>query len=140
MREYLMLFLKGLVVALPSIVAAIGIIINNLRSSSRQRRERVAKYKLDLIEQTYSKYNELCNQFIEFRASFRLKLMDIQEEIVNTGIDTSVSKYCAGLEELVERIVFWATYKRTIMDEIGIERDIDSVASFMIEELEKAIA
>lgn len=76
MNEYLELFLKGFVATLPSIVAATGIIVNNVSSTARQRREREAKYKIELIEQIYAQYHDIINDFLVLRASKKTVAVD----------------------------------------------------------------
>lgn len=133
--RYVKLFFNGLVVALPSIIAAVGIIVNNVRSSARQRKDRKIKYKLDLIEKVYATYSGISNQYISLQTSIPTRLIDIQKEIVNKGAEGEMQRLMAEMTELYEKTAFWATYKAGVLDLENIELDIDTTAKFFFNNL-----
>ena len=57
--QYSKIFLSGLVVSLPSIIAAMGIIINNRRATVRMKDDRKKSFKLGILVQQFSHW--FCN-------------------------------------------------------------------------------
>ena len=51
--QYSKIFLSGLVASLPSIIAAMGIIINNRRATVRMKDDRKKSFKLGILEEVY---------------------------------------------------------------------------------------
>ena len=101
MKQLVSIFMSGAIASLPSIIAALGIIINNNRASARQRKDRSIKIQLDIIEDIYKKFNEISNEYITMAPSVKGKLFEIQEEIIYIGSDNIIQKYIFELYEII---------------------------------------
>lgn len=128
MNEYIIIFLKGAVASLPSIVAVVGIVINNTRASSRQNKDRNIRIKMDLVNDIYKFYNDLSKKYIEMISSVERQLYDIQEEIIYSGTDNCKQRYYSELYEISKQALFLAVYKRKIIDVYELRIDADELA------------
>ena len=131
------MLIDGTVTSLPSIVAAIGIIVNNLRASSRQKLDRRIKYDIDLIETICNKYDEVSNEFIILMSEVETRLYDVQEEIIHYGTDNESQRFMAETMEVVQKTLFLATYKNRIKKARNIKIDSEKLVKGMVDSAER---
>ena len=125
MSRYIQMFIDGTVITLPSIVAAIGIIVNNIKASSRQKRDRSIGFDLELIEALYERYDNVSKEYIEIVSSISFRLYNIQEEIIYHGTDNELQRYISEVQDFVKRSLFFALYKSKVIEmrRMGISSD-----------------
>lgn len=139
MNDFLNLFLSGTVVALPSIIAALGILINNCRASSRQKGDRSIKLKLELLEGIYSKFDDISDDFILIMSSIEKRLFIIQEDVLENGSDNELQTYVLEMNEIAKKAVFLAVHKRKTLDIYKMKIDADELANYVVEVAKRII-
>ena len=139
MEDFWKLFFSGAVASLPSIIAAIGIIVNNWRASSRQKKDRSIKLKTDLIEKVYEEYNSLANNYLEIVEGFRRRLLSIHREVLFVGTEDELKNYLLELKELQKKAIFFAAYRYTMIDAYNLDISADEMVKSIIESANKTI-
>lgn len=133
MNTYINLFLKGAVASLPSIIAAVGILINNNRASARQKNDRNIKMKIDLLERIYGTFIDINDSYIDIMSSIEIRFYSIQEEILKSGTENNLQNYVLELNELAKKSVLFAVHKRKVLDLYKIKVDADELAHYIFD-------
>lgn len=121
-------FLKGLFSALPAIIAAMGIVINNLRASARNKKDRSIKKKIDIVDEIYNEFIEITKKYIYLSASFSSEMFLAQEELIQYGVDTHSTKIKNEWFELSKKAIYLASSRQLFLKEFNIQIDADELA------------
>lgn len=126
--QYGKIFFDGLVASFPSIIAALGIIINNKKANVRMKDERSKAFKLGIIEELYKQYDECVREYINIASSVNSNMIKIQNELIYKGTDNLVKEYRFHLIEAGKKALYLATYRNSLIKVLGIDVDVDKIA------------
>ena len=123
--QYSKIFLSGLVVSLPSIIAAMGIIINNRRATVRMKDDRKKSFKLGILEEVYKQYDECAREYINIVSSVSSEMIKIQDELIYRGTDNLAEEYKYRLVEAGKKALYLATYRNSLIKALKVNIDAE---------------
>lgn len=127
------IFMSGLIASLPSIVAVIGIIVNNKKAESRQISEKRNSVKLAVLEEIYSDYNKLSDDLIREIAYEETKLRNLAKEIIYEGETEYSYTYMKELEVCLFSLCTFAIKRKEMLKVFDIDLEFDTVLESLSE-------
>ena len=137
--QYSKIFLSGLVASLPSIIAAMGIIINNRRATVRMKDDRKKSFKLGILEEVYKQYDECAREYINIVSSVSSEMIKIQDELIYRGTDNLAEEYKYRLVEAGKKALYLATYRNSLIKALKVNIDADEMAIYLNDTYNKMV-
>lgn len=126
-------FKNGMAISLSAVIALFGILVNNMRATARQKKDRNIKMKVELLERIYSTYDDISDNYIEIQASLDSRLFDIQHEILEKGVEHEYQKYVMEMYEFTKKSLLFAVHRTKILDMYKIKVDAEELAYFIVD-------